>query len=69
LKIRRATEQDISSILDLWEIAGSPPSVSDTREGLIRLLTRDADALLLAESSGVVIGSLIAAWDGWRGSF
>jgi ribosomal protein S18 acetylase RimI-like enzyme len=67
--IRRATEQDISSILDLWEIAGSPPSVSDTREGLIRLITRDADALLLTESGGVVIGSLIAAWDGWRGSF
>jgi ribosomal protein S18 acetylase RimI-like enzyme len=67
--IRGATEQDISSVLDLWQIAGSPPSVSDTREGLIRLLTRDAGALLLAESGGVVIGSLIAAWDGWRGSF
>jgi ribosomal protein S18 acetylase RimI-like enzyme len=67
--IRGATERDISSVLDLWEIAGSPPSVSDTREGLMRLLDRDADALLLAESGGVVIGSLIAAWDGWRGSF
>jgi ribosomal protein S18 acetylase RimI-like enzyme len=67
--IRAATEQDVSSVLDLWEIAGSPPSVSDTREGLMRLLARDADALLLVESGGVVIGSLIAAWDGWRGSF
>jgi ribosomal protein S18 acetylase RimI-like enzyme len=67
--IRGATEREIASVLDLWEIAGSPPSVSDTREGLTRLLARDADALLLAESGGVVIGSLIAAWDGWRGSF
>ncbi len=67
--IRAATERDIPSVLDLWETAGSPPSVSDTREGLTRLLARDADALLLAESGGVVIGSLIAAWDGWRGSF
>jgi ribosomal protein S18 acetylase RimI-like enzyme len=67
--IRSATEQDISSVRDLWETAGGPVSVSDTREGLLRLLARDADALLLAESGGVVIGSLIAAWDGWRGSF
>jgi ribosomal protein S18 acetylase RimI-like enzyme len=67
--IRAATERDISSVLDLWGISGSPPSVSDTHEGLVRLLTRDADALLLAESGGVLIGSLIAAWDGWRGSF
>jgi ribosomal protein S18 acetylase RimI-like enzyme len=26
-------------------------------------------ALLLAESGGVLLGALIAAWDGWRGSF
>lgn len=67
--IRSATERDIASVLGLWETAGSPPSVSDTREGLARLLSTDRDALLLAESGGVVVGSLIAAWDGWRGSF
>jgi ribosomal protein S18 acetylase RimI-like enzyme len=27
------------------------------------------DALLIAELGGVMIGSLVAAWDGWRGSF
>ncbi len=61
--------RDIQSVLSLWETAGSPQSVSDTREGLSRLLARDRDALLLAEAGGVVVGSLIAAWDGWRGSF
>ena len=67
--IRSAAEQDITSVLSLWLTAGGPPSVSDTREGLSRLLAADRNALLLAESDGVLIGSLIAAWDGWRGSF
>lgn len=56
-------------MLSLWRASGGPTSVSDTPEGIARLLTRDSDALLVAESGGVVVGSLIAAWDGWRGSF
>jgi ribosomal protein S18 acetylase RimI-like enzyme len=67
--IRNAVERDIDSILGLWVAAGGPSSVSDTHEGLSRLLARDPDALLVGESGGVVIGSLIASWDGWRGSF
>jgi len=68
--IRNATESDIAPVLRLWETAGSPPSVSDTHESVSRLLTTDRDALLIAESEdGMVIGSLIASWDGWRGSF
>jgi len=57
------------TVLGLWVAAGGPASVSDTREGLSRLLAADPDALLLAESGGLVVGSLVAAWDGWRGSF
>ena len=33
-----------------------------------RLLAADADALLVAERDGAIIGALIAAWDGWRGN-
>jgi hypothetical protein len=43
--------------------------MSDTREGLARLLSVDRDALLLAESGDAVVGTVIAAWDGWRASF
>lgn len=67
--IRNASEQDIDTVLRLWETAGSAPTVTDNHEGLRRLFAIDSEALLLAESEGVVIGSLIAAWDGWRGSF
>jgi ribosomal protein S18 acetylase RimI-like enzyme len=66
--IRSAGERDIASVLDLWVVAGSVPSVSDSPEGLARLLDADPRALLVAELDGVLVGSLIAAWDGWRGS-
>ncbi len=67
--IRSAVEQDIASVLDLWAAAGSLPSVTDSPDGLARLLADDPQALLVAELEGVLAGSLIAAWDGWRGSF
>lgn len=67
--IRNATAQDIPSVLDLWVAAGSVPSVTDSRVGLTGLLAADPQALLVAEHDGVLVGSLIAAWDGWRGSF
>ncbi len=67
--IRSATEEEIQSVLDLWAGAGSPPSVTDSLDGLARLLAIDPQALLIAELDGVLAGSLIAAWDGWRGSF
>ncbi len=67
--IRSAIEQDIPLVLRQWEAAGSLPSVTDTRAGLLRLLATDEQALLIAEEAGAAIGSIIAAWDGWRGSF
>jgi len=67
--IRDATDSDLEPVLDLWVTEGVPPSVSDTREALEGLMATDRQALLVAEAGGVVIGSLIAAWDGWRGSF
>jgi len=67
--IRSVDEQDIEPVLALWAAAGSMPSATDTHEGLRRLLGTDRDALLLAQAGGLVVGSLIAAWDGWRGSF
>jgi ribosomal protein S18 acetylase RimI-like enzyme len=67
--IRSAAEGDFTSVLRLWEAANAPPSVSDTREGLSRLLSTDREALLVAQSTDALVGSLIAVWDGWRGNF
>lgn len=67
--IRNAIEEDIQAVLELWAAADSPPSVTDSLDGLTRLLAADPQALLVAEHDGVLTGSLVAAWDGWRGSF
>jgi 8-oxo-dGTP pyrophosphatase MutT (NUDIX family)/GNAT superfamily N-acetyltransferase len=68
-KIRGALAGDIEPVLSLWRATGSAPSATDTHESLERLLATDGEALLLAHAGGVLLGSLIAAWDGWRGSF
>ena len=67
--IRVGTLADRATVLALWLAAGSVPSATDDEEGLRRLLDRDAECLLVAEADGEIVGSLIAAWDGWRGSF
>src|SRR5690349_14689626 len=51
----------------LWQEAaenGSRPP--DTRQAVLALLSRDPEALIVAEHDGVLIGSVIAGWDGWR---
>ena len=60
---------DVPSVLGLWEAAETRRSATDTEDALKRLLGRDPDSLLIACADGGVIGSLIVAWDGWRGSF
>jgi ribosomal protein S18 acetylase RimI-like enzyme len=68
--IRHASEHDIEQVLLLWNSAGNAETVTDTREGVLGLLDADPEALLVVESDGgKIVGSLIAAWDGWRGSF
>jgi ribosomal protein S18 acetylase RimI-like enzyme len=67
--IRSAADQDIDSVLSLWRRAEGPPTVTDTREGLRCLIATDREGLLVAQTDGIGVGSLIAAWDGWRGSF
>ena len=67
--IRTGAKADFPSVLGLWREAEGPPSATDTEQALSRLLDRDPGSLLLAEAGGKVVGSLIAGWDGWRGSF
>jgi len=68
LRIRGATVKDLEPVLELWGESSSP-GPTDTRESLTVLLASDTRSLLLAERRGLALGTLIAAWDGWRGSF
>jgi ribosomal protein S18 acetylase RimI-like enzyme len=67
--IRRAGPADIPAVLELWRVAETVPTVTDSASALRTLIAHDPDALLVAESGGQLVGSVIIAWDGWRGSF
>ncbi|MEU2157089.1 GNAT family N-acetyltransferase [Streptomyces sp. NPDC019396] len=66
LHIRAATAGDLEAVLGFWKTAAEGTSISDDREGLERLVARDAGTLLLAERDGDMVGTVIAGFDGWR---
>ncbi|GAC1534661.1 MAG: hypothetical protein NVS3B12_15740 [Acidimicrobiales bacterium] len=67
-QIGPAAVRDLEAVLRLWEAAGAEPTHTDDLDSLLRLLGRDPSALLIAQDAGAVVGSVIATWDGWRGS-
>jgi ribosomal protein S18 acetylase RimI-like enzyme len=66
--VRPGRRDEIAEVLALWREAGSVPSVSDDTASLERLLDTSGDALLVAKVGGRLAGTIIAGWDGWRGS-
>jgi ribosomal protein S18 acetylase RimI-like enzyme len=67
--VRPGRPEEVPVVLGLWRVAGSVPGVSDDPVSLERLLETSADALLVAEADGRVVGTIIAGWDGWRANF
>jgi ribosomal protein S18 acetylase RimI-like enzyme len=67
IDIRPAGPDDVPAVLALWSAAAAPTSTDDA-DGVGALLERDPGSLLVAESSGRIVGTVIAAWDGWRGA-
>jgi ribosomal protein S18 acetylase RimI-like enzyme len=67
--IRTGHPGDAEALVALWRAAGAVPGATDDPEALTALLEFDDRALLVAERDGALVGSLIAAWDGWRASF
>ncbi|MFD5395820.1 GNAT family N-acetyltransferase [Streptomyces sp. NPDC127097] len=66
LHIRSATLSDLDAVLTFWRTAAEGTSISDDHDGVARLVTRDPEALLLAERDGALTGTVIAGFDGWR---
>jgi ribosomal protein S18 acetylase RimI-like enzyme len=66
--LRVASREDIDDVLALWLAAEAEPSHTDDTAGLSQLIATDRSALLVAEVDGEIVASVIAGWDGWRGS-
>ena len=69
ISLRHAQAGDLPSVLSLWAGAEAEPTVTDDEAALTQLLRFAPDALLLAVEGDRLLGTLITAWDGWRGSF
>ncbi|HEX4753517.1 MAG TPA: GNAT family N-acetyltransferase [Solirubrobacterales bacterium] len=67
--LRLGRVDDVTAVLDLWRRADASPSSTESAEDVHGLLERDPEALILADSAGEIVGSLVVGWDGWRGTF
>lgn len=66
-ELRPAEPADVAGVLAFWRESAAPTS-TDSLEALTTLLARDPEALIVAQDGGTIVGSVIAGWDGWRGS-
>jgi ribosomal protein S18 acetylase RimI-like enzyme len=66
LRIRAASPAEAKQVLAFWTYAAEGTSISDDEDGVVRLIVRDPEALLLAERDGELVGTVIAGFDGWR---
>ena len=66
--LRTGQLNDVDPVLRLWVAAGAEATHTDDLESLSALVAHDPSALIVAEEDGSIVGSVIAAWDGWRGS-
>jgi ribosomal protein S18 acetylase RimI-like enzyme len=68
LSIRACRLEDIPDVLELWRQADATPGVTDTADDLQRVAASGTAHVLVAEVGGRVVGSVIGAFDGWRGN-
>jgi ribosomal protein S18 acetylase RimI-like enzyme len=66
--LRAGQLADIEAVLRLWAASDAQPTHTDDVESLATLIAHDPSALTVAEEDELLVGSVIAGWDGWRGS-
>ncbi len=68
IEFRTCTLNDIDEVLALWA-ASSQGGSTNTAEAIQTFLDFDAELFILARDGDRLIGTVIAAWDGWRANF
>lgn len=66
-EIRPAHAGEVEALLELWKATGSGPSITDSPEHLRMVAEKSPDLLIVAESEGRIVGSVLGGWDNWRG--
>src|SRR3974390_1634235 len=68
IALRPATTDDVAAILDFSTEATAEPSSTDDVDGVEHLLAHAPGALIVAVDDATIVGTVIAGWDGWRGT-
>ena len=67
LILRQANTADLPEVLVFWQTAAEDAHrPEDSAQAVAGLIARDPEALILAVDDGVLVGTVIAGWDGWR---
>lgn len=65
--IRAFEPADTDAVVDLWRTCGLTRPWNDPHRDIARKLTTQPDLFLVAEREGIVVGSVMAGYDGHRG--
>jgi ribosomal protein S18 acetylase RimI-like enzyme len=65
--VRAYREADEPRVLELWLLAGLTRPWNDPKKDIARKLTVQRDLFLVAELDGVLVGTVMAGYDGHRG--
>jgi ribosomal protein S18 acetylase RimI-like enzyme len=68
MRLVAAAEAHVDEILHLWRAASVEPTITDDAASVRQVIGNDPRNVALALDEGVVVGSVIAGWDGWRGT-
>jgi ribosomal protein S18 acetylase RimI-like enzyme len=68
MRYRAATASDAETILELWNLSGASMLPTDTANSIRKAVEHPGVVFLLAEEEDMLVGSLIGAFDGWRGN-
>ena len=66
--IRECRPTEAAEVLNVWRHAGAIPGVSDTEEDILRMVKEGPAFVLVAETNGHLIGTVVGVFDGWRGN-
>jgi ribosomal protein S18 acetylase RimI-like enzyme len=67
--IRECRPDDVDAVLALWSEARTAHArTADRATDVGRLISDHCGSLLVADLGGELVGTVIAAWDGWRGN-
>jgi len=68
MDFRTATPDDAEPIVTFWHESGASMGPTDQIEHVRRVVTNPAAVLILAMAEDEIVGTLLGAFDGWRGN-